>query len=377
MNDVYDIVIIGGGIYGLYSASYLAKNKLKVLVLEREKSVFSRASMVNQARVHNGLHYPRGEKTIMSILKYRNRFIKEFEFSINKQYDAYYGVSLKGSKTSVSQFRDIMALHDINGVEINPSTFFNSNKLESLIKTSEFSYDYKCISQYYKQKIKDLNIDIFYNVYIKDIVEDNEHYQILFNGNTVTCHGLINATYSSLNGINKLSGQKTLNIDYELCEISLCKVPIEINHTGLTIMDGDFFSIMPFGFSGLHSLSSVHFTPHYVSQTGSFPCMRGIDICSPESFQNCNYCKNRPNSAFDKMLNIYKNYMKPSLHDVIHMRSYYAIKPILRDSYLTDDRITMINVSKNQPIYLSVLSGKFFTFYELDPYLDNIISLLK
>lgn len=38
-----------------------------------------------------------------------------------------------------------------------------------------------------------------------------------------------------------------------------------IKDVGLTVMDGPFFSLMPFGLTGLHSLSAVHFTPHKTS----------------------------------------------------------------------------------------------------------------
>jgi hypothetical protein len=36
-------------------------------------------------------------------------------------------------------------------------------------------------------------------------------------------------------------------VKYELTEIVLCDVSANIRGYGLTIMDGDFFSIMPFG----------------------------------------------------------------------------------------------------------------------------------
>ena len=372
MKEMYDIIIIGGGIYGLYSATVLAKKKCKILILERDNSILSRASMVNQARVHNGLHYPRGEKTIESILKYRNRFIKDFDFCINKNYDAYYGISLNNSTISTSAFLDVMDRYDIIGKEINPCLFFNPNTMESLYKTSEFSFDFKLIYQYYKQKIKDLAIDIEFNVDIIKIEECSNTYKITFDSGNVYCFGIINATYNSTNGINRLAGQEVYNIDYELCEISLCNVPNELTNSGFTIMDGNFFSVMPFGFSSLHSLSSVHFTPHYTSSEGVFPCMSEVLKCRPENYCNCNCCPRHPKPAFDKMMTLYKDYMKPSFHNVSHARSYYAIKPILRDSYSTDDRITIIKDSFKLPIYISVLSGKFFTFYELESHLDYI-----
>ena len=75
----------------------------------------------------------------------------------------------------------------------------------------------------------------------------------------------MNATYASVNQILNLLEAPPFNIKYELCEIILCKVSENLEHTGLTVMDGPFFSVMPYGNTGYHSLTSVTFTPHYTS----------------------------------------------------------------------------------------------------------------
>jgi len=60
-----DAVIIGAGFYGSAIAIYLARERgLKNIVLiERESALMLRASYNNQARVHNGYHYPRSFTT--------------------------------------------------------------------------------------------------------------------------------------------------------------------------------------------------------------------------------------------------------------------------------------------------------------------------
>ena len=66
----FDIVVLGGGIYGLYTALFLSQREVTVAVIDIDQNFFSRASMVNQARLHNGLHYPRGQKTVnMTLVK--------------------------------------------------------------------------------------------------------------------------------------------------------------------------------------------------------------------------------------------------------------------------------------------------------------------
>ena len=59
----YDKIIIGAGLYGLYSALFCAKLGEKVAVLEYDEGPFRRATYINQARVHLGYHYPRSYST--------------------------------------------------------------------------------------------------------------------------------------------------------------------------------------------------------------------------------------------------------------------------------------------------------------------------
>lgn len=67
---VYDKIIIGAGLYGLYSALYCGKRGEKVLVLEYDKEPFKRATYINQARVHMGYHYPRSFSTAIKSAGY-------------------------------------------------------------------------------------------------------------------------------------------------------------------------------------------------------------------------------------------------------------------------------------------------------------------
>ena len=47
------------------------------------------------------------------------------------------------------------------------------------------------------------------------------------------------------------------------------------------------------------------------------------------------------------------------------------MKPILRSSELDDSRPTAIKVNSVNPTFISVLSGKINTVYDLDDFLDS------
>lgn len=161
------------------------------------------------------------------------------------------------------------------------------------------------------------------------------------------------------------------NIKYELCEIILCRVEEKLRETGLTVMDGPFFSIMPFGRTGLHSLTSVTFTPHMTSwdKAPGFSCMEG-EGCGGRWLGNCDTCVNRPESAWEYMSALARKYIREE-YRFWHEKSLFSMKPILKASEVDDSRPTVIRYASREPVFLSVLSGKINTVYDLDEFLED------
>ena len=117
---------------------------------------------------------------------------------------------------------------------------------------------------------------------ITEIVKQSDCYEItaLHEGHREVYRApfVLNATYASVNQVlEKVKGvtAEPFGLKYELCEIILCKTGDKLRDIGFTVMDGPFFSIMPFGRTGYHSLTSVTFTPHKTSYdaTPQFSCV--------------------------------------------------------------------------------------------------------
>ena len=133
-------------------------------------------------------------------------------------------------------------------------------------------------------------------------------------------------------------------------------------------MDGPFFSIMPFGKTGLHSLTSVTFTPHTTSydDVPTFECQKeSKGFCSGFHLGNCNECQTKPKTAFPYMSNLAKKYMLDD-YKFEYRQSLFSMKPILMSSEVDDSRPTIIKKYSDNPTFISVLSGKINTVYDLD-----------
>lgn len=368
MNKYFDTVIIGGGIYGLYAAQILVKSDKKVLVIEMDAQTCSRATLVNQARVHNGYHYPRSLSTAIKSAAYFNRFSNDFSFAINSTFKQIYSISREFSYTSADQFRSFCTNANILCKEITDVDFLNTDTIEASFETQEYTFDAVKIREYLLETLlKYKNFSIIYSTQVKNVFKDSAQYNLeLTNGMQISTAAVINATYASSNQINKLFMQNTFSIKYEICEVILCSVTKNIVNVGITLMDGPFFSLMPFGLTGHHSLTSVTFTPHKDSygKLPTFNCQDSTVACKPTNLMNCNDCHNKPKSAWVYMNQLAKKYLINV--DIQYLKSYYAIKPILLTSEVDDSRPTVITELSAKPRFISILSGKINTIYDLD-----------
>lgn len=372
---MYDKIIIGAGLYGLYSALYCGKKKEKIIVLECDDGAFKRATYINQARVHMGYHYPRSISTAVKSAGYFERFNKDYDFCIHNTFDQIYATSSEFSWTNKDQFRKFCNSAKIKCELLNPEKYFKTGLCDGTFLTKEYTFDAQILKEHLLKEIeKYKNVEIKYNVDITEIKKEKKFYIIKDkNKNAYKSKFILNATYAGVNTIHKLAGFEPFKIKYELCEIILCNVSDKLKNTGLTVMDGPFFSIMPFGKTGYHSLTSVTFTPHVTSYDAlpTFECQkRSKGHCCPEKLGNCNNCPAKPESAWPYMSNLAKKYMNDDLK-FEYVDSLYSMKPILKASEIDDSRPTVIKVMSKNPTFVSVLSGKINTVYDLEEVLNN------
>ena len=370
----YDKIIIGAGLYGLYAALFCAERGQNVMVLECDSSAFGRATYINQARVHQGYHYPRSISTAMKSAGYFERFNRDYSFCINKEFEQIYATSSEFSWTNGRQFRDFCNDAGIPCEELHPGNYFKEGMCDGAFRTREYTYDAMILKDYFLTELKRFTncVRIEYGVEIQDIEKQHDAYIINTKKGEYRSCFVLNATYAGANQILDMVGYEKLGIKYELCEIILCDVNDKLKEVGLTVMDGPFFSIMPFGRTGMHSLTSVTFTPHTTSYDAlpTFRCQeKSGGFCTKRRLGNCNICPVKPQTAFPYMANLARKYLLDE-YGFEYKESLFSMKPILRSSEVDDSRPTVIRQYSENPTFIGVLSGKINTVFDLDEILE-------
>lgn len=376
MRIKFDKIIIGAGLYGLYSALFCCKNGENVVVLECDAAPFMRATYINQARVHQGYHYPRSISTAMKSAGYFERFNKDYSFCINKEFDQIYATSSQYSWSDGKQFKEFCRAAGIPCEELHAGNYFKDGMCDGVFRTREFTYDAMILKEYFLDELAKYPNEVLikYGTRISAIEKQTDSYVIRDeNGSEYEASFVLNATYAGTNQILEMAGFEKFGIKYELCEIILCDVNDKLKEVGFTVMDGPFFSIMPFGKTGFHSLTSVTFTPHTTSYDvmPTFSCQKNSEgHCSTKRLGNCNYCPTKPVTAFPYMASLARKYMLDD-YKFEYRKSLFSMKPILMSSEIDDSRPTVIKIYSQNPTFVGVLSGKINTVYDLDEALEN------
>lgn len=256
------IAIIGAGIFGCSAALELIKNdNYNVTLFEGDNDILTGASTKNQLRHHYGFHYPRSRETVEEIKAARENFEKEYGECISELFDDYYAVSTINSKTTPKDF--IRFCNELNlqyEVAWPKERFMNRTNIGICIKTPERVYDPDILKGLLLRKIRGTNIKLKLNHKIVggEINGKNKSLIIKINDKILeeNFDYVINATYSNFNNFNKWFNFPRKKIEYELMELLELYIPLN-KKIALTIMDGDFATLVPRGEKGTFSLGHV------------------------------------------------------------------------------------------------------------------------
>jgi glycine/D-amino acid oxidase-like deaminating enzyme len=363
MNKNYDITIIGGGFFGLYLAEYFSKLNKKVLVVEKEDDAMQRASYTNQARVHNGYHYPRSVLTALRSRVSFPRFVDEFETCIDNDFDKYYMISNQLGKVTPNQFEKfcdrIGASHEPAPSKIQ--RLIKPNMIDAIFKVKEFAFNSVLLKQAMLERIQNCGVDILFNHEVEIIKKNDIGASLelsIRSGSekfSLISKQVFNCTYSLLNSVLAESKIELIPLRHEMTEMCIVDVPDELKKVGITVMCGPFFSMMPFPSKQAHSFSHVRYTPHYEWDDNQHSSYINADK---------NFIEHNRHSAFKKMKLDAQRYI-PILADVKYKESLWEVKTILPSSDTNDSRPILFKANYGLSGLHCVMGGKIDNVYDV------------
>jgi glycine/D-amino acid oxidase-like deaminating enzyme len=355
----YDICIIGAGFFGLRLALLFAKQGRKIIVLEREGTSFKRASTMNQARVHHGYHYPRSYATALSSRNHYKVFCEEYSDCIFSDYQNIYAIASNNSSTNSRQFEAFCQRIDIPlmDVDLKIRKLFSKEHIEEVYATDEVVFDGgKLRDRLISDLNKFSNVEIKFNISVQKMKINDDLVELRADNYLCRAHRVYNTTYAGINRLSKNSGFEEIELKFELSEVALIILPEQISGLGITVMDGQYFSTIPYPIDNCHSFTHVRYTPH-VHWREDDVNVDAYEVGDKTHKSNWVYMRNDA-----------KKYL-PIIEDAKYLRSNFSIKTVVARNEENDGRPIVIKEHSRKPLILSILGSKIDNIYDLESYI--------
>ena len=246
------IAVIGGGIFGLEIATALMGAGHKVTLFEKENGVMLRTTSNNQNRLHLGLHYPRDMKTARQSRFGFDKFIKKYPGSVRTGFTNYYAVSTESTQTSTEAFVEFAKSAEILIMPISPNGArecgFNVALIDSLWACQEAVVDIQVYRKLALEAAASVNLPILLSTEISSANFDGKLWTLNSNGvDRGSFEFIVRATYGQDRMAINVASESP--IVYEFQQTLVYEVSSKAKAFGLTVVDGDFVTILPRGFS--------------------------------------------------------------------------------------------------------------------------------
>jgi len=329
----YDAVVAGGGYFGVSIALALARQGHRVLLCEARGQLLERASYHNQARVHQGYHYPRSVLTALRSRVNFPRWVAAYPDCVIHDFESYYAIAQPHSKVTAPQFQRFM---ERIGAPLSPAParvagLFNPALIEQVWTVREYAFDAAKLRTMLEKELATAQVECCLNTTATHAAEQGGRLTLTLEQEDGPCQvearHIFNTTYSQLNRLLSASHLPIIPLKHELAEMALVTVPEPLRKMGITVMCGPYFSLMPFPPRGLHTLSHVRYTPHGAWQ----------DHGQPSPLADAFEAGRRPASRFRHMLADSQRYL-PLLSECRQVDSLWEIKTVLPASEEDDSR---------------------------------------
>lgn len=350
------VVIIGGGFFGCCLALFLRSVFDQVVVIEEEDALLTRASRINQARVHSGYHYPRSFITALRSQELNARFARDFGDAVHDDFRMLYAIARRRSKVSTQRFlrmfRDMKA--PIAPAGVADAALFDAELVEGVFDCPEFAFDWTVLQRHLAQRLERHGVLVRRGESATRVAPHRGRATVeLASGESVTADYVFNVTYAGLNRITMASGFAPLPLKYELAEVALVEPPAELVGKGVTVMDGPFFSLMPYPSTDFYSLTHVRYTPHasWIDRPGG-PGADAVAKALPHE------------SRCLHMIRDTQRYM-PCAAGMVQRDALFEVKTILTSNERDDGRPILLHRHATDPWFASIMGGKIDNIYDL------------
>ena len=225
-------------------------------------------------------------------------------------------------------------------------------KLENVsltINTEETIYDPFELSKKIHNQLEENNIKFLMNEDVLKIIEKDDGFNVISKNSEFNTRSIINSTYSNYNIFNNDLGLENKNYQYELTLVPIIEWREGLPPIGITLLDGSFFSVLPYGKSGKYTLYHGDYSVN----------KRIISELPPKNWQNPKsiLSDSEAKTIYKKMVKSISKWL-PSIKDSEFVSFLATTRMVLSNVDDTDARPSLMQKLDTKNCFYSLFSGK-------------------
>lgn len=348
MSEPRSVAVIGCGIFGAMTALRLAEQGASVVVFERQATALMGASFNNQNRLHLGFHYPRDDETARQCIRGFQRFRDEFKDCLLDGFPNAYFIASEGSQTTPKDYLAFCQRVGLSHDLIDPATF--SPRVQGVdlgLLCGEVVYDCGLLRRLVLKKLEAGGIEPRFSTAVTGVKRQDGGFVVEAAGQALQrFDAVVNCTYADVGRLTSGLGHAVPQRQYEYTMVPILawdRPPV-----GITVMDGRFMTVLPFGQTGRFLLYHVSHTVVETSVGEQMPDGWLDPATAPSSRQD-------RVALFERMRAACMAFV-PALASAQLVGFLEGPRVVLAHRDSTDARPSIIE--QHEPGYLSVFTGK-------------------
>jgi glycine/D-amino acid oxidase-like deaminating enzyme len=348
-------------------AAHVAEKGRSVVLVEQDDDLMLRASHRNQARLHGGYHYPRSLQTAFRCRHNFQRFMQDFPEAVQTEFLQLYAIARVGSKVTAKQFERFCAEigAPLHKVEPDILGLFSHRLVEAVYEADEHTIDLGILRSLMRRRLEACGVEIMTGTAVTGLVSDRSGVVVVeaSGKGDYLAEWVFNCTYSGLCGLVPSHEGDSFRLKHEFTEMPVIRVPSDLKCLSITVMDGPFFSVMPFPERDLWTLHHVRYTPLF----------SWTEETTEDSVNAGALLRESPRrSQFSYMIRDAARYVD-RLRAAEYVDSIFEVKTVLLENEVDDGRPILFDRTGEGGRIVSVLGSKLDNVYDVLAYVDGAL----
>lgn len=260
MSELGTVAVVGCGIFGAEVAISAARAGFDVTVYEAAGSILAGASRNNQNRLHLGFHYPRDLETGHQSIRGFQRFVETYPDCIEDGFPNAYFIADQGSYTAPEAYLEFCDRLRMPYSRLAAADFpVEVNGAATGVLCGEVVYDCGILRSLVAKRLEQAGVRVLVNQPVRTLETVADGFRMrLGDGTLAHADAVVNCSYADINRLTEQLGHATVEREYEYTAVPIIR--LDVPKVGITVMDGPFMTVLPYGKSGEFLLYNVENT---------------------------------------------------------------------------------------------------------------------